>query len=176
MMITLSTLLDRREERSMERKKLIEKYQNILISFHLNIPGNIKDKLLYKITLIEGQDKLIDFLKRRQIRLTFDNIEFYSTGPESVLMVDGHIKEIKRLMVEFEESHPLGRLFDLDVYDLEGIPISRQSLGLEERRCYVCDDLAKVCARSRRHDIDQLILSLEDQMTKFHITESHREV
>ena len=51
------------------------------------------------------------------------------TGCEALLSVAHDAMEIKRMMVEIEEQHPLGRVFDIDVISGEGCPISRSQLG-----------------------------------------------
>lgn len=174
-MTNLNELLLRREQRAYERQQLIDRYKKSLISFHLNIPGQEKDKLLYKVTLIEGLNELKKFLDRQKIELSFERIEFLSTGPEAVILVDTDCYFLKELMIIFESMHPLGRVFDLDVYNEDGIPISRSEMGFEERKCYVCDDFAKVCARSKRHDINVVIEAIDNIMTDFH-SRSHREI
>jgi holo-ACP synthase len=175
MIVTLTELLDRREERSKKRKILLSRYGGNLITFHLNIPGPEKNKLLYKVTLIEGQKAFINFLKRKHEKPIYDAIEFHNTGPEGLMIVKGLPETLKRLLVEFESHHPLGRIFDLDLYTGLG-QFSRSDLNLEERRCYVCDDLAKVCARSKRHDINVIIKKLDSMMTTFHTSESQGEI
>ena len=63
---------------------------------------------------------------------------------------------VKRACTEFEEGHPLGRLLDIDVVEMAGdtpTPISRTALGMTPRRCFICNEEAKVCARSRRHTV-----------------------
>ena len=47
------------------------------------------------------------------------------------MVFDGDLKMIKTIMIDFEEHHPLGRLFDLDVMNLSesGKQLSRTSLG-----------------------------------------------
>lgn len=172
---SLKEVLDARERRQSKRLKLLNKYGGLLINFQLNIPGNEKDKLLYKITMIDGHKRLLVLLKKNRILVQHERIEFFPTGPESIIMTHHDPKVLKRKMVEFEEIHPLGRLFDLDVFDHDGKQLSRSDLNLPERRCYVCDDSAKACARSKRHDINVVVDSINQMMTKFHTTESQRE-
>jgi len=172
---TLKEVLDARERRQFKRIKLLDQYGGNLINFQLNIPGNEKDKLLYKITMIDGHKKLLTFLKHNNVRVRYERIEFFQTGPESIVMTNHDQEVLKRKMVEFEEIHPLGRIFDLDVYDYDGHQLSRSDLNLPERRCYICDDIAKACARSKRHNINVVVDSIDQMMTKFHTTESQRE-
>lgn len=174
MTCTLQEILKRREERQDKRRILLERYRGSLISFHLNIPGNIKDKLLYKVTLIDGFNSLVECLKKQDLVILFEAIEFHKTGPEAVCMVHHDPVILKKILVEFEEQHELGRLFDLDVYTPNGV-IDRQSLGLKERRCYVCDEPAKVCARSKRHDIKKVIRHIEDMIERYQLAKSQIE-
>jgi holo-ACP synthase len=48
--------------------------------------------------------------------------------------------------VALEQSHPLGRLWDLDVICPQDGHVGRLSLGLHMRRCLVCDEPAHVCS------------------------------
>lgn len=63
---------------------------------------------------------------------------------------------IKKLTVQIEETHPFGRLYDIDVYGMDGKGISRQELGLPVRKCLICDKDAKICGRSRSHSVEEL--------------------
>jgi triphosphoribosyl-dephospho-CoA synthetase len=56
-----------------------------------------------------------------------------------------------------EESSPLGRLADIDVYTPEGKALSRGTL----RPCLLCNEYAAVCAREGRHTVDQLLKEME---------------
>ena len=59
-------------------------------------------------------------------------------------------------MIELEDHHPLGRLWDLDVLAPEQGQLSRQDLGFPARQCLVCDEPAHACARSRRHPLARI--------------------
>lgn len=60
-----------------------------------------------------------------------------------------------------EETHPLGRLFDVDVYDEAGSGISREELGSPVRKCLICEKDAKLCGRSRSHTVKELYERIE---------------
>jgi holo-ACP synthase CitX len=47
------------------------------------------------------------------------------------------------------------RVLDIDVITAAG-PISRGDIGLERRRCLLCPDDAKTCARKRKHPPEEL--------------------
>lgn len=62
-------------------------------------------------------------------------------------------------MVEFEETHPFGRLIDIDIVILkEGmvVPVSREAFNYAPRQCFICEQTAKVCARNRKHSLEEL--------------------
>ena len=67
---------------------------------------------------------------------------------------------LKRLAVDIEESHPLGRLFDIDVFGDHPTAVGREALGLAPRRCLVCDRPAHECVRSKRHSLTAVRTSI----------------
>lgn len=80
----------------------------------------------------------------------------YQRGDDNVGGVDPAALTLKRLTVGIEESHRLGRLFDIDVFIHTPTPLGRTALGLAARRCLVCDRPAHECVRSRRHRLPEL--------------------
>jgi len=64
---------------------------------------------------------------------------------------------LKAHAVQMEESSPLGRLADIDVYTPEGKALTRGTL----RPCLLCNEYAAVCAREGRHTVDQLLKEME---------------
>ena len=67
---------------------------------------------------------------------------------------------VKRAAVALEDSHPLGRLFDLDVIGPDG-PLSRTEIGAPERRCLLCDRPARLCMRGHRHSYQELLAAID---------------
>ena len=59
--------------------------------------------------------------------------------------------------MEIESNHEIGRIFDIDVYNVSGESLSRESLGLPERQCIICEGRAKVCVRSEKHSTHDLV-------------------
>lgn len=79
-----------------------------------------------------------------------------NTGYEAYLITPMPLLEAKRVAVEIEDTHPLGRLFDIDVIDKQGIPVSRDRVGGQPRRCLVCDHEARYCMRMRWHTQEEI--------------------
>ena len=72
------------------------------------------------------------------------------------MALDAPAEDIKTLATEIEESHPLGRLFDMDVIAVDGRKADRSELGLGPRPCLICGGPARECARSRTHTVAEL--------------------
>lgn len=73
-------------------------------------------------------------------------------------------REVKRACCEIEDSHPHGRLMDIDVLsggDRLSI-LSRTEVGLPERRCLLCERPARECIRAGRHTTDELLARISE--------------
>ena len=88
------------------------------------------------------------------------------TGFEGYFIVDMPLADAKRTACRIEDTHPLGRLMDIDVITADG-PLSRGSIGLPERRCLLCDQPARVCMRARNHTAAQLLDKIKELLTKY---------
>jgi holo-ACP synthase len=69
--------------------------------------------------------------------------------------------EAKYLAVIIESISPKARLLDIDVMDKDGA-VSRRELGLDARKCLICDEDAKVCARSQKHSMEELLAKVKE--------------
>ncbi|MCG8482108.1 MAG: citrate lyase holo-[acyl-carrier protein] synthase, partial [Clostridia bacterium] len=79
------------------------------------------------------------------------------TGAETFILSDEDVIKLKEILIDIEDNHPLGRLFDFDVIDKDFTFISRTAVGYEKRKCLLCDEDAAICVRSRSHSYEQLI-------------------
>lgn len=97
--------------------------------------------------------------------LVFEELRDLETGYEGYFMVSLPPIEAKKAAVALEDSHPLGRLFDLDVIVSgkmpvfpDGVrPLGRQELGLPQRRCLICGKPVRECMRTRAHTTEELL-------------------
>lgn len=90
-----------------------------------------------------------------------------ASGPGIMLVVsEGDPLAVKAQVVELEETHPVGRLFDLDVYDLEGRPVSRQDLDIAPRSCLVCGGDVQECRRAGKHTLLELQSVIERMLLR----------
>ena len=84
-----------------------------------------------------------------------------STGCEGFVALRADAQRVKDCAMQLEVSRPIGRLWDIDVLDTQGRILSRRDIGLPERRCSLCGQPAKICARQRRHSSEQLLHEME---------------
>ena len=96
-------------------------------------------------------------MEEKNIKLIHKKIRITADGDEAFLVVDADPWSIKKITTSIEENHKLGRLFDFDIFNKNGEQLSRSGIGLHARRCLLCGNSAKACARSRKHSIEELM-------------------
>lgn len=180
MPITLDELLASRDARhAMQQKLMVEHSGKTLVCLTVVMPGsvkrnqqsltvaraavkamrkayNISDDLLPETELLTNELKI----ETRECLVERD----LNTGYEAYLITPLPLLEAKRVAVDIEDTHPLGRLFDIDVIDAQGIPVSRDRVGGQPRRCLVCDHEARYCMRMRWHTQEEIWARIK-QMT-----------
>ena len=154
--IAMQKMLDAKEKRYYKIKALTEKYNLPVLSFMLNIPGedkNFEDAVNFHRAYIE---KIKNILEKEDIKILWEEYNNLNTGMEYLAVLNGEGKFIKEKMIGLEEESREGRLLDIDIYDRDFSQISRSSLGLSERKCIICDDIARTCIKKERHSLNEL--------------------
>lgn len=150
--ITLKEILTRREERATLQKKFLHKHKSPLISFTLNIPGNIKTSPLLRSIFFNTISLIEHTLAKNNTPILITHTLTLPTGDEYICVFNDSSTIIKNLMLHIEESHPLGRLFDIDVLDVSAQKLSRKHY----RHCLLCNNQAQYCARNQTHSLEEL--------------------
>ena len=117
--IVLEQMLERRSKRAEEQQALLQEGGKALVSFCLNIPGDVKQFPLAKEAYLEGREALLALFPAETLRKETCCME--DTGNEGMFLLDADPVSIKRKTVELETYHPLGRLFDIDVLTPDGM-------------------------------------------------------
>lgn len=154
--IAMQKMLNAKEKRYYKIKALTEKYNLPVLSFMLNIPGedkNFEDAVIFHEKLIK---KIKNILEKEDIKILWEEYNNLNTGMEYLAVLNGEGKFIKEKMIGLEEESREGRLLDIDIYDKDFKQISRSSLGLSERKCIICDDIARTCIKKERHSLNEL--------------------
>lgn len=170
--VTLEEMLQARENRAGRQKQLIGRYAVPLISMTINIPGPQKSTPTSKYVFHEGYRILTSQLAVNQMTALHSETYNLPTGAEAYVAVHADARTLKKLVIAIEDGHPLGRLLDLDVIGPNGRAISRDELGLDKRKCLMCEQAAHACGRSRAHSLPELwgaIEALVDSYTRNHI-------
>ena len=155
--VVLTDMLQCRERRAQIQDTFIEQYHCPVISFCMNIPGPVKTNEQIRTAFDSGKNTLL--LKLEQAEADIKNsIEIH----ELVLAIDCPAEKIKILTTEIEETHPIGRLFDMDVIDTGGQKLSRPSY----RKCIICGCQAQECARTRKHTVEEMQAKIEEMLEK----------
>ncbi len=154
--VTLARMLEARENRVFRQRELLARYGKVLICFTMNIPGPVKNSSLIRRGFDLGEKSLLNRLEDKGIPCIYRETIHESTGNEGFYVVDSDSLAVKRAGVELEDETELGRLFDIDVIKPDGEKVERTELGLPERRCLICMEPAKECARSRKHTVLEL--------------------
>jgi len=154
---TLEAILSAKEKRVLKQQMLLNRFFGAsLISLSINIPGSLK--LSHEAVVIHeiAYEAILVILERNAIVLLEKSTQIAITGAETLLTCKSDASFLKALMCELENRHPLGRLMDIDVLDSTGKSLSRTSLGLGKRRCFVCEQEAVLCARAQKHSYEDL--------------------
>lgn len=167
---SLEEVLHTRENRAGFQEALAAEYaEDTVLSFKLNIPGPVKNNETIGKIFSVGHADIRAMLKARGWEILYEKTMNLPTGPELFLVTSATLLEMKKAMVVLEEEKPLGRLFDLDVFQAQGEKVgtlSREALGFPERRCLICEASAKVCGRNRTHEISEMQESIMEIMKK----------
>nr|WP_295256408.1 citrate lyase holo-[acyl-carrier protein] synthase [uncultured Blautia sp.] len=150
--VTITDMMFCRDRRVQIQNEFIEKYHHPVVSFCMNIPGPIKTTPLIQKGFEAGKEALLHALSVSDMTVLESRVFHDITGNEMLLCVDASAEKIKDLTQQIEETHPYGRLFDMDVIGINGQKLSRPTY----RKCLICDCQAQECARSRKHTIEEM--------------------
>lgn len=155
--VGLEAMLAAREARVARQAAARAQHGLPLLSLTLVSPGPVKDGTQVRQAFAVALARLDELCLRAGWAVRSRECVFAATGPEALYVVDGPAVAIKRAAVALEDSHPLGRLWDMDVLHPDGSIFSRRLLGEPARRCLVCGGAAHACARSRAHPLEELL-------------------
>ena len=148
--VTIYQILDARDKRVQKQKSILEKYKCPIVSFTMNIAGPEKNSPLIERGFFKGIKALREALGTDCI--LYESIDTDITGCEAIFAVKMDVLKLKSICTHIEEESTLGRLFDMDVLDIDGNKLERKSV----RGCIVCGAPGRECAARRLHSVEQL--------------------
>ncbi len=187
-MITLHELLASRDARHATQQKLLAEHSGkTLVCLTVVMPGSVKrnqQSLTAAHAAVEAMRKAFA-VKENKGQFPLENIETpeplvpqeslaptllefdLETGYEAYLITPMPLLEAKRIAVNIEDTHPLGRLFDIDIINADGVPVSRDAIGEKPRRCLVCDHEARYCMRMRWHTQEDIWAKINEMVDSY---------
>lgn len=149
MEVTLDALLRSRDERWAMEKRLLREYPKaVVVVLTVVMPGSVKRDWRSLVVANAAVEAVNELLGECALVSSTRDLE---TGFEGYWVVRGDAVDVKRRLCAIEETHPLGRLFDIDVLCGNAVPIPRTALGLAPRQCLLCANEARWCMRNRSH-------------------------
>jgi holo-ACP synthase/triphosphoribosyl-dephospho-CoA synthase len=160
--VTLENILAAREERQERQKTFQNKYGGTIVSITVNMPGTVKDSPIIR--------KLLDYAAeeiKKTINVTAEERVYLFTGPEALFQTSGKGELVKDECIFIEETLPFGRMIDLDVFDENGMQITRMQRGKVSRSCFVCGKTAVECRRNNAHSYEETLAAADKLLVLF---------
>lgn len=165
--ITLDQLLASRDARHAMQMRLLQQHpRHTVICLTVVMPGSVKrnrQSLLVAHAAVEALRQEFQPLPGHLIE------QDLPTGYEAYLITSCDKREAKRRTCKIEDTHPLGRLFDIDVLAEDGTPIARQSIGCQPRKCLICDNEARYCMRNHTHSQEELWQHIDQMIDHYDV-------
>ena len=160
MPVTLEQLLESRDRRRDRQTELLGRHPGkTLVCLTVVLPGSVKrDARSLKVA-----DAGVSAV-REVLRPEWEKLLDLETGFEGYFIVDGPFEDVKLSCCRIEDSHPYGRLMDIDVLepaDGSVAPFGRERVGLPARRCLLCDRPARECMRAHTHSFGEIVQSID---------------
>lgn len=168
MPVTLEQLLQSRDNRAKHQKDLLGKNPGrSLLCLTVQLPGTEKRNATSLKIAWAGVEAI-----REAFSPEYEELRDLETGYEGYFLVSLPAPDAKRLACRIEDTHPLGRLMDIDVLTKQAEEdyfsstgcISRSDIGLEPRKCLLCGNEVRYCMRAKTHTTEELLARIEEMV------------
>ncbi|MFA8450555.1 MAG: triphosphoribosyl-dephospho-CoA synthase [Bacteroidales bacterium] len=166
-MEALHKILEAKEKRA-DLRGAIAKQLMLSVSINLNIAGWPKSNTLisaaYRYLLQDFKRYLLSYriyIDTNQSILQTDEAGDFFIAP--ILSCPFNDMELKNIFENFEKTHAVGRLIDVDLVNKKGEPVSSGKI----KKCLICKGKAIECMRLKRHTFDEMQEKTTKILTKF---------
>ena len=172
--VTLEQLLESRDRRAAHQKDLLGAHPGkSLLCMTVQLPGPEKRNALSLTLACAGVEAI-----RAAFPAGYEELRDLETGYEAYFLLSMPAEEVKRQACQLEDTHPLGRLLDLDVLAIPGQtgnlqPLSRSDIGLPPRKCLLCEQPARYCMRAHTHSREALLARIEQMIRSYGISSAY---
>lgn len=112
---SVENLLAVKAQREARQSELLTHYQQPVISLTLVTPGAEKDSIRYRNMMGVALQAFDQLLWKHRWQTLDRQVKWLPTGPEALWCVEHSASEINALCTELTQSHPLGRLWNIEV-------------------------------------------------------------
>ena len=159
MPVTLEQLLQSRDNRAKHQKDLLDSHPGrSLLCMTVQLPGPEKRNATSLKIAKAGVEAI-----REAFSPEFEELRDLETGYEAYFLVPLSGQDAKRLACQIEDTHPLGRLMDIDVL-ITALCVSRTDIGLQPRKCLLCGNEVRYCMRAKTHTTAELLSKIEEMV------------
>ncbi|MBQ7060699.1 MAG: citrate lyase holo-[Clostridia bacterium] len=149
----VAAMAARREKRAAEQRDMLLRNPGCcLVSITLNIAGPVKRTGLTDRLFFREATEALNAVAEAEFPIRDGLLIEADTGTEALFAVKGDPEKIKAICVGVEERDAAARLADIDVIGPDGDKAARPT----PRKCLICGEDARVCARSRAHGVNEL--------------------
>lgn len=170
-MFNLEEFLLMREKRVEIQNSIIEKEKKPILVLRGNYPGENKNDFIptniVKVIYKEILDIFNDSIVHTEIINSIEGITY-------IFSINDNGTNIKKIAMEIEENHILGRYVDIDVFSESGYAFSRSDFGGSKRKCFLCDEMAFVCGRKQSHSILEITSHIQKKYESYLIENEKR--
>lgn len=164
-------ILNAREHRMFDVKKALDQNPLILL-IKANIPGDNKNLWFSKYLVLYFQ-KLLKHTCENEDSFYYESMD----GPYVIMhLSDDDPEIIKRCLMHIEETHPLGRFIDLDLFHQKEHSISRTDMNAPLRTCFLCKEPAIECMRYHRHSTSEMIQYIESHVKDYILSDMRKQM
>ncbi|EGO65473.1 triphosphoribosyl-dephospho-CoA synthase CitG [Acetonema longum] len=165
--VSLDDVLAAKEQRAAVQAELRQIYRTPVVSITVNMPGNVKYSQETADLVYRALEQIRRPLRSAGLILLEERLCHMPAGPTAILAARGEAAVLKEISVELEDTLPYGRLLDIDVFDAQGAQLSRDTLGIKPRTCFICSERASDCMRARRHTAEEILAAVRRLLQLF---------
>ncbi len=164
----LYKILEAKEQRRRIRQQAEER-GDATISLSFNVPGYPKTDERLTRAVEEVRNDLTHYLTALRIPMNEKRVTTHCDEAGNIAFfpfqaTPDDFPPLKEKLEHFEQTHPLGRLLDVDLFDHQGNAISSH----QQKPCFICKETPALhCMRNQTHSYKELRAHLQEKTEKF---------
>lgn len=151
-------------KRAKFEKNLINKMKLTLLTITVKYPNFNRDNYLTN-SIIEKMDAIVTDIFQYDLVMKISRIT--NEGPVVTIMLNKDAEEVKKVSIDIEEKHMLGRCIDISVYDSKIKLITRKKLGYKDAKCIICDKYMETCIKEKTHTNEEIIETMREKYREY---------